>query len=137
MSHIASSAASAGCLVCLMTASVDPPQLAETFSPAVHCGSGAARHLPAVLFAEPDRKTGPQAAVTQAAYRPLLRPWYHSSVKSGSWLTTPSVSTPPSFGGKLVRNTFGSAACSLRAAAANSSHVVGTAMLCCLRMSSR
>ena len=58
----------------VMTAVVEPPQLPEAFSPAVHCGSGAARHLPAVFLALPLRKTGPQAAVIQVAYLPLFRP---------------------------------------------------------------
>jgi hypothetical protein len=67
LSQIANSAASFGCLLWEVTASVEPPQFAEMLAPAVHCGIGAARHLPEVLAASPWRKTGPQAAVIQVA----------------------------------------------------------------------
>src|SRR4030095_8116013 len=66
------------------TASDEPPQLPETSSPAAHCGSGAARQSPVVFSAVPCRKIGPQAAVSQPAYLPFARPWYHVSLKSTS-----------------------------------------------------
>jgi hypothetical protein len=84
----ANRAAAIGFLVDLMTAVVEPPQLPERGWDASHCGSGAARHLPAVALADPERKAGPQAAVSQVAYLPLLKPAYHASVKSGSVLMT-------------------------------------------------
>src|SRR5215210_6944753 len=82
--HFASSAAAIGLSVPARTASVEPPQLAETLAPSSHCGIVVARHFPEVLPAVPWRNTGPQAAVCQEAYLPLDRPWYHSLVKSGS-----------------------------------------------------
>ena len=75
--HRASCEAAIGFLLAFSTASVEPPQLLDTVSPASHCGRSAARHLPEVLPAVPCRKTGPQAAVGQEAYLPLARPWYH------------------------------------------------------------
>lgn len=48
-------------------------------------------------MAEPERKAGPQAAVIQVAYLPLLNPAYQPSVKSGSVLTTPSWARPPQY----------------------------------------
>ena len=50
-----------------MAATVEPPQLETTYSPAVHCGILAARHLPTLAFIEEDISAGPQAAVTQEA----------------------------------------------------------------------
>lgn len=76
---------------------VEPPQLPELGLAASHCGNGAARHLPAVALAEPERKTGPQAAVIQVAYLPLLRAAYQASVKSGSTPMTPSFASPPQY----------------------------------------
>jgi hypothetical protein len=66
------------------TALAEPPWLPEEGLSASHCGSGAARHRPDVSAAAPERKTGAHAAVSQPAYLPWLRPWYHSSLKSGS-----------------------------------------------------
>src|SRR5687768_7336834 len=86
-----------GFLVVLMTALVEPPQLPELGLDASHCGRGAARHSPAVALAEPDRNTGPQAAVIQVAYFPLLSPAYQASVKSGSTPMTPSLASPPQY----------------------------------------
>ena len=63
----------------VMTAVVDPPQLPDTFCPAAHCGSGAARHLPVVDAALPVRNTGPHAAVSQVAYLPRLSAWYQAA----------------------------------------------------------
>src|SRR5919112_1071334 len=88
--HFASSAAAIGFFVPARTASVDPPQLAETLAPCSHWGMVVARHLPEVLPAVPYRKTGPHAAVCHEAYLPLARPWYHWSVKSGSTETRSS-----------------------------------------------
>src|SRR5919112_3802558 len=68
--HFASSAAAIGFFVPARTASVEPPQLAETLSPCSHCGIVVARHFPEVLPAVPCRKIGPQAAVCQDAYLP-------------------------------------------------------------------
>ena len=76
---------------------MEPPQLPEADADASHCGSGAARHLPAVDFAEPARKTGPHAAVSQVAYLPRLRAENHASVKSGSVPMTPSLARPPQY----------------------------------------
>src|SRR5690242_17967400 len=95
--NLANSAAAIGVLVPLMTALVDPPQLPDAGALASHCGSGAARHLPDVDLARPARKTGPQAAVIQVAYLPLLSPAYQPSVKSGSLLMTPSFASPPQY----------------------------------------
>lgn len=50
-----------------------------------------------VALAEPERKAGPQAAVIQVAYLPLLSPAYQPSVKSGSTLITPSFASPPQY----------------------------------------
>lgn len=88
-------AAAIGDWVPLITALVDPPQLPDTCSPALHWGSGAARHLPAVDLMEPARNTGAHAAVSQVAYLPLLNAWYQLLVKSGSVETTPSSTSPP------------------------------------------
>jgi len=77
-----------------MTAVVEPPQLPEAGLAASHWGSGAARHLPEVPFALPLRKTGPQAAVSQVAYLPRARPWYHASVKAGTVETDPFCMRP-------------------------------------------
>ena len=82
--NFASSYAAIGFSLDASTASDEPPQLPETSSPAVHCGSGAARHRPEVPSAVPCRNTGAHAAVSQPAYFPLARPWYHSSLKSTS-----------------------------------------------------
>ena len=95
--NCANCAAAIGFFVALMTALVEPPQLPETGLAASHCGSGAARHLPAVAFAEPDRNTGPHAAVIQVAYLPLLSAVYQESVKSVSTPTTPSCASPPQY----------------------------------------
>ena len=60
------------------------PSCPRPRSPASHCGSGAARQSPEVFSAVPCRKIGPQAAVSQPAYLPFARPWYHLSLKSAS-----------------------------------------------------
>jgi hypothetical protein len=98
----ANTAAAIGFLVDLMTALVEPPQLPDCGVDASHCGSGAARHLPEVDFAEPERKTGPQAAVSQVAYLPLLSAANHGSVKSGSIPMTPSLASPPQYAASFL-----------------------------------
>lgn len=50
-----------------------------------------------VDLADPERKTGPQAAVSQVAYLPLLSPAYQESVKSGSTPMTPSFARVPQY----------------------------------------
>ena len=82
--NFASSYAAMGFSLEASTASDEPPQLPETCSPSVHCGSGAARHSPDVPSAVPWRNTGAHAAVSQPAYLPLARPWYQASLKSTS-----------------------------------------------------
>jgi len=84
--HSASCEAAIGFFVDFSTASVDPPQLPEAGFWVSHCGRGATLHSPDVLAAVPCRNDGPHAAPCHEAYRPLARPWYHGSVKSG---TTP------------------------------------------------
>src|SRR6266704_5045809 len=69
-------AAAIGFLLALITAVVEPPQFPDAVGDESHCGSGAARHLPEVACAEPDRNTGPHAAVSHVAYLPLLNPVY-------------------------------------------------------------
>ncbi|WP_181800568.1 hypothetical protein [Streptomyces ipomoeae] len=49
-SSLATSVASFGCLVCEVTEKLEPPQSPWSLPPAVHCGSGATRHLPAVFL---------------------------------------------------------------------------------------
>jgi hypothetical protein len=93
----ANTAAWMGFLVERMTAVVEPPQLPELGLAASHCGSGAARHLPEVAFAEPERKAGPQAPVSQVAYLPLFRAAYQALVKSGSTPITPSLASVPQY----------------------------------------
>src|SRR5690242_1952699 len=95
--NCANCAAAMGFRVDLTTALLEPPQFPEVGMVRSHCGSGAARHLPEVALAEPDRNAGPQAAETQAAYLPLFRPAYQESVKSGSALMTPSSASPPQY----------------------------------------
>src|SRR4051812_38423335 len=48
LSQTANCIASLTCLEPLRTAVDEPPQLAEAWPPALHCGIGATRHLPAV-----------------------------------------------------------------------------------------
>src|ERR1035437_2673436 len=91
----ANSAASVGCLLCVVTASVEPPQLADAWAPAVHCGSGAARHFPVVLAAWPLRKTGPHPAVTQEAIDPLESAVYHAVLKSPVFVSRPAFIMSP------------------------------------------
>src|SRR5215218_1733526 len=68
---MASWAASSAFSLCVVTASVEPPQLDEALAPSSHCGSGAARHLPLDFPAISSRNTGPHAAVDQVT--PVLR----------------------------------------------------------------
>lgn len=93
--NCANCAAAMGFSVDRVTAVVEPPQLPELGFDASHCGSGAARHLPAVALAEPERNTGPQAAVIHVAYLPLFSAAYQESVKSGSTPMTRSFARPP------------------------------------------
>src|ERR1044072_1462432 len=51
----ATSVASLGCLVCEVTEKLEPPQSPWAPAPAVHCGSGATRHLPEVFAATLER----------------------------------------------------------------------------------
>ena len=74
---------------------MEPPQLLDTFSPAFHCGSAFARHLPEVLPAVPWRNTGPQAAIGRVAHLPLARPWYQESLKSASEVARPLFTRSP------------------------------------------
>ena len=95
--HRASCEAAIGFLLDFSTASVDPPQLADTGAPVPHCGRSEARHFPEVLPAVPCRKTGPHAAAGQEAYLPLASPWYHWSVKSVSTEAAPEVTRSPQY----------------------------------------
>ena len=50
-----------------MAATVEPPQLETTYSPAVHCGMLGGPPLADALLHRGDISAGPQAAVTQEA----------------------------------------------------------------------
>ena len=72
LSQRANCAASYGCLEPLNTAVEEPPQLPATASPALHCGIGATRHLPAVFGAPVAIELAPQTAETQVQAWPVL-----------------------------------------------------------------
>src|SRR3954470_20064354 len=94
-SHLANSAASAGCLDFFITAVDDPPQKPAAWSPELHCGSGAIAHLPLVSGAIPSSTAGPQTAVGHASRVPSLSCLFHCGVYIGWSAIAPSETRPP------------------------------------------
>src|SRR5690348_11657558 len=95
LSQIANSVASLACLDLAATAVEEPPQLPVLCSPALHCGSSAMAHLPAVSGALPDSTPGPQTALGQAMRVPSLRALFHSGVYIGCLSMSPEATRPP------------------------------------------
>src|SRR3954469_3683863 len=93
--HFTNLAASAGCFESEVTASVSPPQIPTVSSPAVHAGSGAASHLPAVSLAIEGSWLGPHCAPTQPTRVPLFMSVFHCADQFGSGLTRPFVMRSP------------------------------------------
>ena len=95
LSQIANFAAASACLEPAVTAVDEPPQLPVLESPAVHCGSGATFHLPAVSGAFPDSTPGAQTALGQVSRVPLLSCAFHSGVNMGLLSIAPSPARSP------------------------------------------
>src|SRR5882724_6645057 len=87
--HCTNCAAWAGCLELAVTTSASPPQVPTAWSPAVHAGSAAACHLPAVLGAIVGSWFGAHWAETQPTIVPLFMSVFHWVEKLGSGLMTP------------------------------------------------
>src|SRR6185437_4141101 len=77
-----------------MTEMAEPPHIAVTFPPGVHCGIVATAHLPAASLALPEITPWPQTAETQVAMVPLLSPVFQSLEKSATVETRPLSSSP-------------------------------------------
>jgi hypothetical protein len=75
-------------LLVLGTATAEPPFSEETFSPAFHCGTGAARQSAAVSGMVEAMLPGAQAPVIHMAYRPLPMDCHHSLVHPGAGSTS-------------------------------------------------
>src|SRR3954471_13912874 len=95
LSQTAKSTASFWCLDLAATAVDEPPQLPVLCSPALHCGSSAMAHLPAVSGALPESTPGPQTALGQAIRVPSLRALFHSGVYIGCLSPSPAVTMAP------------------------------------------
>src|SRR5215469_16953335 len=91
-SQAANCAAACWCLDAASTAVENPPQLPTTFSPALHCGSCAITHLPALAGEVDGMSAGAQTSETHAMYWPLFMPLLHAAVHYG-WLATPPPAT--------------------------------------------
>src|SRR5512139_2393642 len=95
LSQMANLAAASACFDPAVTAVDDPPQLPVFESPAVHWGSGATFHLPAVAGAFPESTPGAQTALGQVSSVPLLSWAFHSGVNMGLLSMAPSLTRPP------------------------------------------
>src|SRR5689334_7149702 len=85
-SQVANLTAASLCLLSLLTAVVEPPQLPVTFCPADHWGRGAIAHLPLVCGAAVVSTPGAHTALTQASCWPVSSALFHAGVYMG-WLS--------------------------------------------------